>query len=204
MTTRPNPRAAAPHARLIAFAGLKGAGKDTAAAVFVAAGYRPIKFADGLKRMLRSLIEWQDSAAPSHRMTDGDLREVPSDLLGGRTPRHAMQTLGTEWGRDLMARGLWVDAAERAISTALAAGQGVVISDLRFANEATLVRRLGGLVVIIERPGTSADAHVSESGIQDLPADRLFENDAESFDAFQAQVRRQLVPLMDAWAGPRG
>jgi len=201
--TRPNPHAAPTDARLIAFAGLKEAGKDSAAEVFVRAGYRPLKFADGLKRMLRALIEWQDTTAPSHRMTDGDLREVPSALLGGRTPRHAMQTLGTEWGRELMASNLWVEAARRAIEGTLAEGRGVVISDLRFDNEATLVQRLGGVVVLIERPGLSADDHASESGVQDLPVNWLFDNDAASFDAFQTKVQRHLLPAMDNWVGSR-
>ena len=31
---------------------------------------------------------------------EGALKEVPCELLGGKTPRYAMQTLGTEWGRD--------------------------------------------------------------------------------------------------------
>ena len=47
--------------------------------------------------MLRKLLACQGADAEMiRRMIDGDLKEAPTPLLEGRTPRHAMQTLGTD------------------------------------------------------------------------------------------------------------
>ena len=62
--------------------------------------------------MLRKLLACPGAdAGMIRRMIDGDLKEAPTPLFEGRTPRHAMQTLGTEWGRDRIGRDLRANAA---------------------------------------------------------------------------------------------
>lgn len=78
-----------------------------------------------------------------------------------RTGRYLMQTLGTEWGRAVHP-DLWlrVFAERHARETRV-----LLIDDVRFENEATMVRHYG-LLVHIERPGhTYSMAHASERGI---------------------------------------
>ncbi len=139
--------------RIIAFAGRIGAGKTMAARYLTDVyGFAPTKFAGPLKAMLRGL-------GLDNLHLEGDLKEVPCDLLGGRTPRYAMQTLGTEW-RDMMHPHLWTQAWARALPE-----QGrIVVDDLRFRHEAEASRRLGGLVVRIDRtaPDDLAHTHASE------------------------------------------
>ena len=73
----------------------------------------------------------------------GDEKETPLDFLGGKTPRQAMQTLGTEWGRNLIYDGIWLHAWERAFNKC---STPVVVDDLRFINEAEMIKRLGGKI----------------------------------------------------------
>lgn len=142
---------------LIAFTGLAGSGKSTAAAHLVNHhGFQRIRFAGPLKAMLAAL-----GCTPTE--IDGDRKEAPCELLGGKTPRHAMQTLGTEWGRDLIASDLWIRAFNAALAK-MPVGVPVVVDDCRFPNEAEAVKAAGGIVVRIERPGAGASAagHKSE------------------------------------------
>ena len=168
---------------IIGLAGRKGSGKDTAAEVFVAGGYQHLKMATPLKMMLVTLLRYQ--GVDPHiipRMIEGDLKEMPTAFLGGHSPRHAMQTLGTEWGRDQMGADFWVDIF---LNTA-AQFTHVICSDIRFPNELAAC----DLVYRIERPQPLAgDGHASESHIDELPVDAVFMNEAPSAQHFQAQVK---------------
>jgi len=154
---------------ILGLAGAIGAGKSTAAAILAERhGFGRTRFAGPLKAMLRAFLAAVGVPAETiERMIEGDLKEVPSPLLGGRSPRYAMQTLGTEWGRDLMAANLWTSAWRASVDAALAAGaRGVAIEDCRFPNEAEVIRRHGGIVVRIERHGLAdASGHVSEMSL---------------------------------------
>lgn len=95
-----------------------------------------------------------------------------------------MQTLGTEWGRELVDENLWVTVARKQIEWLASRPADdrpdvVVISDVRFENEAEMIRELGGMVVHARRPGASAvNAHVSEAGVTVVPKDIEVENAA--------------------------
>jgi hypothetical protein len=87
--------------------------------------------------------------------------------LCGKTPRHAMQTLGTQWGRDCIGKDFWLNLwGQRALQT-LRDGGRVVVDDCRFPNEAQLIRRVGGDIYKIDGRGGIAGDHVSERGCGD-------------------------------------
>ena len=102
-----------------------------------------------LKDMLRAIGLSQDQV-------DGSLKSKACHLLCGKTPRYAMQTIGTEWGRDLIGNDIWVhvmadriaEYAESKVGDAL-----VVIDDVRFPNEVALVRYCKGEIWRVTRPG---------------------------------------------------
>ena len=142
---------------LLGITGKAGSGKSTAAQVLIDAGWVRIKFADPLKDMLRAIGLTEDQI-------EGHLKEVPCDLLQGRTPRWAMQSLGTEWGRGCIGERVWLDIVRRKIALAMAAGLSVVVDDVRFENEAQVIRELGGLVLGISRNVNVTSGHVSENG----------------------------------------
>lgn len=139
----------------VAFTGSMESGKSTAARWLCEKhGFAPISFATPIKRMLAELG------------VEGDKKQR-HDALAGHTYRHALKTLGTEWGRKLLGEDVWLWHFEREFERLRRAGCArVVCDDVRYDNEAHLVRRLGGVVVNITRKGERpADSHSSEAGI---------------------------------------
>lgn len=162
---------------IIAFTGLAGSGKSTAAAHLVNRyGYQRVRFAGPLKAMMAAL-------GLTHDEIEGHLKEKPCALLGGKTPRQAMQWLGTEFGRDLIDRDLWI----RAWQAELARTSGhVVIDDCRFPNESEAVQAAGGVIIRIERPGAGAGAAGHSSEGQQLPAAATIHNTTSQNDLLYA------------------
>jgi hypothetical protein len=152
---KPNPKAFV----VIGLCGEMGSGKSTAADfLHRSSRFRRLSFAAPLKNMLRVL-------GLGDRELYGDLKETPSPKLGGHTPRHAMQTLGTEWGRDCMSPTFWVDQAIRSAIEARDCGQlGVVFDDVRFETEVDAIRLMGGRVIRLtgRAVASSGPKHASE------------------------------------------
>lgn len=143
---------------IIGITGRKRAGKDVLAEGL--AQHFQLKrdsFADPLRQLVASLIG-VTVAEMEH------IKEAPLDFLDGQhSPRTMMQTLGTEWGREMIHSELWV----RSLFTR-APASGVVISDVRFDNEAQAVLDRGGVILRVSRPGQAEDdAHASEAGVSD-------------------------------------
>lgn len=145
------------HRLVIGLCGVAGSGKSTAARVLARDhGFARRPFAYPLKSMLATL-------GFDRGVLDGPsaAKELPLDIFGGRSLREAMQTLGTEWGRHQFGEDFWVRLWMRGVD-ALGA---VVVDDVRFANEADAIRRMGGLVIRIDRDGAGsrvAPSHASE------------------------------------------
>jgi hypothetical protein len=159
---------------IIGITGLAGSGKSTVALrMRTHHGFHTVKFAGPLKNMLRSL-------GLTDRHIEGDLKEVPCDLLGGQTPRHAMQTLGTAWGRDLISPSLWIDAWKRSVSEHFSAypRNPAMTDDLRFLSEAEALADFGGIVIRIVRPGQDdTGGHISETEMSQIKAEFTILND---------------------------
>jgi hypothetical protein len=161
--------------KLIGIAGRKGAGKDTfALPLYSNSLFKQVRFADPLKNMLRALLKDAGvDAQEIERMIEGDLKEVPSPIFLGKTPREAMQTLGTEW-RNMIGATLWTNIAiERIKKYARGGTHGVVITDVRFPHEVEVMKKLGGLVVRINGlvGANGFSNHASENQIDELPVD---------------------------------
>lgn len=138
----------------IGFTGLAQAGKTTCANhLKTTRGFGVLSFAAPLKRMLRALIGDEPKDATPY-------------VLCGQTVRHAMQTLGTEWGRELIGADIWIRAAQAEAERLFLAGfRGLAADDVRFSNEAELIKQMGGTIISILRPGLKPMAHISEAGI---------------------------------------
>ncbi|MPZ19526.1 MAG: deoxynucleotide monophosphate kinase [Luteitalea sp.] len=151
---------------LIGFTGRIGAGKSTAARALYNRGFTRVRFAGPLKAMMACL-------GLSEQEVDGSLKEEPCDLLCGKTPRYAMQTIGTEWGRQMIGDDIWIRAFKRAVQDY--PYRMLVCDDVRFQNEANAIRELGGAVVRVVR-GDSAGAVGHASERQDFLADATLYN----------------------------
>lgn len=155
---------------LIGITGKAGAGKDTAAQYFVEAhGYVQYSLAHPIKAALSCMFGW-----PMEKWDDRDWKEAVIPSIG-KSPRQCAQTLGTEWGRELICTDLWLVLAEQFIQQSK---EPVVISDVRFDNEADMIRLLGGEVIEVTRAGVGGvSEHLSESGVEDWLIDWEFKND---------------------------
>lgn len=159
---------------VIGLTGPGGCGKSTVANAITwrALRYgwrRPQRIHTGepLKAMLRAFYLTAGlSPEEAHRRVDGDLKRTPCPLLGRQTPTFAQQTLGTEWGREMICPTLWLDVWRRRASAALQDGLPVINESVRFANEAEEVRIMGGVVIrLVDRAGDLAQGHASEAGV---------------------------------------
>lgn len=171
----------------IAIKGRKFAGKDTVGKYLCEEyGYVQVSFAAPLKRMLASLLaDCGYSESMIARMIDGDLKEVPIVELGNKSPRYAMQTLGTEW-RNMINENLWVDIAKRKIAMTNDSGWPVVLTDLRFPHEAEALREpdQGDMfdpfkIIEVVRPFSSTgihESHASEALQEQISADAVMFN----------------------------
>lgn len=148
--------------RLIGIHGPARAGKDTLCS-YILDNLDDIwlrsSFADPIKRMLEAIgVDCSDEA------------KAVIDERFCYTPRHMMQILGTEWGREMIHGNIWVDAFAR-----LNAGKCVIVPDVRFENEADLVREHGVLIHLVGRGGIEGN-HVSENAIAFKPGDIVIDN----------------------------
>jgi len=139
---------------VIGLVGASGAGKTTLAEMLEAEGFVRIAMAKPLKDALKAMgLTKQDLYGPQAH------RAAPSAFLCGKSPRYAMMTIGTEWGREMIGEDIWVNAVQEQI-IALIAGRtrtkkpirGVVVEDVRFPNEWAMIERMQGQLWMVRRP----------------------------------------------------
>src|SRR6185295_14554565 len=100
--------------------------------------------------------------------------------------RRLLQRIGTEVGRNVLGENVWVNALDKRVREHLR-GQTrerhIVITDVRFHNEADYIRDQGGMLWLVSRPlPTPVDEHESERYAYQLGASRVFVNEADVED----------------------
>lgn len=108
--------------------------------------------------------------------------------------RQFLQRYGTEAHRDLFGADFWTDAVLPADGSRHDADV-LVVSDVRFPNEAERILDLGGEVWEVSRPGGPdvGAGHVSEAGIPSALIDLVLLNGG-TVDELRLVVRRALAP----------
>jgi hypothetical protein len=138
---------------IVGVSGLIGSGKDTVAEYLVNnKNYHRISMAGILKDTASVLFGWDREVLEGKTPESRKEREVVdtfwSERLGFEfSPRIALQLLGTDIFRNNFHEDIWVIAAERGI----VGKENVVISDIRFANEAKMIKRLNGKLWRVKR-----------------------------------------------------
>lgn len=173
--------------KLIGLTGLARSGKSTSAQILCAKySFERFSFAGPIKAMLRALLlEAGVNESDIRVFLEGEMKEESIRALNWKSPRFAMQTLGTEWGRELLGDNLWVTLRFIKIDQLLRAGGSVVLDDARFPNEVDAIRERGGIIVRVVRPengfeGTPHSKHSSETQV--LTADRIILNNGSLAD----------------------
>lgn len=163
---------------IIALCGPQQVGKTTAAQSLVDQfQFTRVAFADPLYDMVAALLRM-----PVHRVRQLPKNE-PMDALEGRTLRHTLQTLGTEWGRNLVGSDIWANAGIRRAASLNRHNVRVVIDDCRFLNEYEALRAAGAKMVLLQRdelPEQINTSHGSEIEWPNFPHfDAVVKNPAD-------------------------
>ena len=158
--------------KIIGIAGPARSGKDTVGTYLKNYhGFKGVFFAEPLKEGARTMLGLTDA------QLYGDEKEKPIEWLG-QSPRYILQTLGTDWGRQLINDDIWLLIAKRRIEAYLEDGFNVCITDVRFDNEANMIRDMGGTIWHVERPDVQkVNKHISEAGVRRTGEDYELFND---------------------------
>ena len=90
------------------------------------------------------------------------------------TPRQMLQLIGTDALRKVVHDNFWVIPMKRKLKEHIRNGRHVVISDVRFLNEVSMIRSLNGLLVKVDRTNldkiTGFEKHSSEFQLESYDA----------------------------------
>lgn len=139
-------------------------GKSTVALELEQRGYVIVPFAETLKLMLIPMLE---SLGYDKHGANYLVYQAKQVVVGdaGVSVRHMLQTLGTEYGRQCIHPDIWV----RCWKGRAQQYSAVVADDVRFPNEAAMIKLLGGEIWRIDRPGVPHEhGHASEGSLDDF------------------------------------
>lgn len=171
---------------IISFTGPMGCGKTTAARILC--GY-DLSFAKPLKEAVKILF----------LLTEDQLYTLVGkntvDPRWGVSPRELLQWIGTDVIRKRFP-GHWVRLMEhrvRGLQDRVGKTALITVDDVRFEDEAELIRKLGGVVVhIVGRKAEVEDHtadHKSEQGIMFMTGDEVIDNSGTT-EELQRKLRR--------------
>jgi len=196
---------------IIAFSGKMGAGKDTAAELFMLAVVNKHLREVSSEELDVSLRGKVSSAKWSIKKYAYKLKQIASILCGAdmhdledqefkkrkmgkewdfMTYREFLQRLGTEAIRTGIHPDAWVNALFADFHSTMSHW---LITDCRFDNEANAVIRHGGIVVRIENPRlpVQEDPHPSETALDDFPFHYTIVNDG-TMEEFYEKVQEMI------------
>lgn len=174
--------------------GRAGAGKDSVADYLEQYGVCRCKLATPLYEMVSAM-----TGLTVEQLMDRNLKERPIPGIG-KSPRQLLQSIGTDWGRAKVGDDVWIKSLDARTRQLRGMGYSIVITDVRFDNEAQWVRDNGGAVWEVVRPhhdtGCIGEAvhHASEAGIDPLLVDRTIVNDGTLKDLGDAVAEAALGP----------
>lgn len=174
--------------KLIGISGLARHGKNTVGDYISAKyGHTQLAFAGPLKHYIYVLNPFVCVAEGLRVQDVVDLYGEEEAKLKFEELRRLYVIMGTDVGRDID-ENLWLNIFKRNA----AQHEKVVVTDVRFPNEALAIREMDGIVLNIYRPGTEKiNNHVSEDGLPSELFDFQIENSG-SIGYLQAEVDRIL------------
>jgi hypothetical protein len=178
---------------IIGLTGYAQSGKDTVAKILVENyGYTRVAFADKIRDFLYEMNPMVDNVAGEpiflKERVDRDGWEVAK-----KNPhiRRTLQNAGVS-ARKIFGEEFWIDRS----LVSILRNENTVITDVRFINEADVVKHQAGQVWRIKRLGVDAvNAHVSESQMDGYPVDQIFTNNS-SIEDLELMVKTRMMSLI--------
>lgn len=161
---------------IIGLSGYARSGKDSIAKVLVDNyGFIRLAFADPVRELLLEIDPILDKGNRLSSLVD----EYGWDIAKAQPEvRRLLQTLGFG-ARKIFGDNFWVDQVINQFGHSWwGYDTNVVITDVRFTNEAQGIKGKGGQLWRVNRPGVKAiNDHISESELDNYPVDCIFVND---------------------------
>ena len=135
---------------IIGMCGLIGTGKDTVADILVNNyNFKKVSFADKLKDGVATVFSWDRQMLEGTTDESRKWREQKDEFWSRETnehitPRLVLQMFGTDCMRNGFYNGIWVSIVKQQILEN--PNQNFVIPDVRFENEAVMIKEVGGEV----------------------------------------------------------
>lgn len=178
---------------IVGLIGAKRSGKDTLAGRLVSSyGFERVAYADALKGAAYDMNPYL--GADGLRLAD------LVDSIGWEAAkaslevRRFLQALGVAM-RDHVHRDIWTNVVRDRLEAAREYGTNIVVTDVRFPNEAEQIKEYGGIIVRIIRPTLTrdtADAHISERALDDYQPDYTVHNDS-TLEALYAEADKVMA-----------
>lgn len=176
--------------KIIAFTGRAGAGKDTAAKFLSElTKYEKLNFSDPLKLGCKYLFGFTDE-----QLYDTKQKEQ-IDYTWKKSPREILQWLGTDVLKKNINDDFFLIHMKKRIEQSKS--NLIIITDLRFDNEAELIKELGGIIIKLVRNTTTTEhtIHSSEQGISQKFVDYEIINNS-TLDDFQQSLQPIFLNLI--------
>ena len=194
---------------IIGICGLIGSGKGTVADILVEQhNYEKLSFADKLKDGVSSVFGWDRQMLEGDTDASRKWREEEDKFWTEETgetvtPRLILQLFGTDCMRNGFFDGIWVSLVKQELLKNKL--KNYVIPDVRFENEAKMIRSLGGKICQVRRGPDPlwfrlykdlgeipTDVHKSEWAWANVQMDCILSNDT-TLDNLKNLVQDHLV-----------
>ena len=139
---------------IIGVVGYIGSGKDTISNILMDnASLTKVSFADPVKDVVAATFGWDREMLQGDTKHSREAREVVDEWWSDKldienfTPRMALQVIGTDLFRDKFNQAIWVNSCLASAKQ----HKNVIITDVRFMNEANLIKSEGGILIRVTR-----------------------------------------------------
>lgn len=176
--------------KVVGLTGRAGSGKDLVGAMMRLYDFERLAFADGVRQEVAMAIRRRGELPAEIRMDREDIEgmwhlwdpEQVWEKPTGPLMRSLLQQWGTEYRRE-QEPDYWITRLQARLSRIAAAkvSPRIVITDVRFPNEARWIREAGGEVWRIDRPGIGQDSHISERPLPDELVTRTIKNSGDQY-----------------------
>lgn len=156
---------------IIGLTGKAGSGKDTVASFLDKKNTDVFAFADPLKHACKILFNFTEE-----QLYDPYMKEQ-IDIRWNKSPREIFQWLGTDVIRKHIKEDFFIINMKNKIENS---DKNIIITDVRFDNEAEFIKSIGGIIVKINRPNSKTTDHcdhLTEKGINEKFIDYIIIND---------------------------
>lgn len=140
--------------KIVGIIGAANSGKGTAAKIFKEKDFTEFSFADSVKDSVASIFGFDRKLLQGDTKKSREFREKQDPYWSKKlgywvTPRSLLAEFATDLMRNKFHKHIWVDSLEKKL---LGNKENIVISDIRFINEANMLKNLGATLILAVRP----------------------------------------------------